>query len=111
MLTMNEHALNGFERAYLRRLAHHRHPLVSIGRQGYTPAVAKALAEALCAHELVKVKFQDCKDLRHELCVEAAKESGADLVGLVGNIGIFFKISEVEEFRTIILPGKKAHRA
>lgn len=108
---MSANTLNGFERAYLKKLAHHRHPLVSIGRQGYTPAINKALIEALRAHELVKVKFQDCKDIRHELCIEAARESGSELVAVLGNVGIFFKVSDQEELRTIELPGRKNHRA
>jgi RNA-binding protein len=48
--------LDGKQRRYLRGLGHHLKPLVQIGADGATEAVAQALDRALARHELVKVR-------------------------------------------------------
>lgn len=52
-------SLTGRSRRHLRGLAHTLKPLVFVGHQGPTPALAAAIDDALSDHELIKVKLQE----------------------------------------------------
>lgn len=98
--------LKGYERTYLRGLAHHLKPVVLIGQRGMTDQVIKALHEALEQHELIKVKFIEEKTKAEKrLMVELLCQGGqAHLVGMVGHIAILFRPSSDPEKRKIFLP-------
>ncbi|MDH3461381.1 MAG: YhbY family RNA-binding protein, partial [Burkholderiaceae bacterium] len=49
--------LSTAERRGLRAQAHHLDPVVMIGNDGLTPAVAKEIGLALDAHGLIKVRM------------------------------------------------------
>jgi len=100
-------SLAGYQRSYLKKLAHHLKPVVMIGHGGLSPEVLSALGEALDHHELVKIRFQDNKEERRELLELAAKNSGAEIVALLGNVGILFRSNYEKEHR-IHLPKRKA---
>jgi len=92
--------LSGQERAALRKQAQKLDPMVSIGKSGYSSAVRKAIDESLTAHELVKVKFQDCKDERKEIMQRCAVELKAVMVAVTGNTGVLFrKHDDVEDVK------------
>ena len=55
------------QRAFLRSSAQRLSPVVMVGKEGVTAAVAKALCDAADCHELVKVRFQAHKDEVKEL--------------------------------------------
>jgi len=55
-------ALAGFQRSYLKALAHKLRPIVMVGDDGVTPEVNKAVAQALLDHELVKIRMQEPED-------------------------------------------------
>ena len=57
----------GFQKKYLKGLAHGLKPTVFIGQKGVTPAVIQSVDEALDAHELIKVKFVDFKEKAHKV--------------------------------------------
>jgi RNA-binding protein len=84
-------SLKGYERSYLKRIAHSLDPIVMIGQAGLTPGVIDAFDHALKHHELVKVRFQDYKEDRKILFQEACQKVSAQFVGLIGNIGIAFR--------------------
>ncbi len=46
--------LKGFQKKYLKGLAHSKKPLVFVGQKGVTPTLIKAVDEALGTHELIK---------------------------------------------------------
>jgi RNA-binding protein len=96
--------LTSRQRAWLRKQAHALHPMVMVGQHGYTPNIERAVDEALAAHELVKVKFLEAKESRHDICGTIATALHAELVAVVGNIGIFFREARQPEHRQIILP-------
>src|SRR5262245_54919753 len=96
--------LSNAQRAYLRRLAHHLKPVVQIGKQGLTAAVQASVDEALNAHELIKVKFMDFRDQKHELTEELAAATGSALAGMIGNIAILYRQQKDPQKRKIALP-------
>lgn len=50
-------SLTANQKRYLRGIAHHLHPLITLAEKGPSDAVLKELEIALLAHELVKVRI------------------------------------------------------
>ena len=98
--------LTGYQRKYLRGLAHSQKPIVLIGHMGLTAAVDKALDDALTAHELVKVKFNDDKgkEFKRSTLQSLEKSTGSCMVGMIGHIGVFYRPHPETEKRKIVLP-------
>ncbi|NPU86532.1 MAG: YhbY family RNA-binding protein [Syntrophaceae bacterium] len=98
--------LQGFQRKYLRGLAHGLKPLVLIGQSGLTDGVLAAVEGALAEHELIKVKFNDFKekDRKGELAARIGTAAGAALVGLIGHTAIFYRMQTDPARRQIQLP-------
>lgn len=103
-----EKDLRGFQRNYLRGLAHHLKPILLVGHRGVTDMVIKALRDALDQHELIKVKFNEVKTKgEKQTMVEALlKASQAHLVGMVGHTAILFKQNSDPQKQNIILPSR-----
>ncbi|MBX7254988.1 MAG: ribosome assembly RNA-binding protein YhbY [Candidatus Hydrogenedentes bacterium] len=93
--------LNSQQRRYLRSLAHHLEPSVYVGKQGITDPVVQSVAEALAAHELIKVRFVDRKDEKKELTEELASRSDSAIAGIIGNIAILYRQNEDPDKRRI----------
>ncbi|GAB4427322.1 MAG: YhbY family RNA-binding protein [Chloroflexi bacterium OHK40] len=92
------------QRSYLRKLANPLKPTVMLGRQGLTePLLAKVVAE-LAAHELIKVRLLEHKDQREQLASTLIEETGAALVGIVGNVITLYLPSADPARRVIVLP-------
>jgi RNA-binding protein len=83
--------LNSRQRNFLVGLAQGMGCHVTIGRAGATPQLAERLGELLAQHELVKLRFGDFKDSRHELAAALATSAGAELVRVIGFVAIFYK--------------------
>lgn len=83
-------ALRGFQRTFLRGLAHPLQPVVHVGHEGASDAVAEALDEALIAHELIKVRMHQPADKRG-LAQRLATRARAQLCGLVGHTAILYR--------------------
>ena len=100
--------LKGFEKKYLRGLAHDRKPVVLIGKEGLTDGIVRAAEEGLCLHELIKIKFNDFKDKEHKqpLTDELGERTGGALVGMIGHTIILFRPQTDPEKRRIRLPAK-----
>lgn len=62
-----------------------------IGKNGISPAFIKSVDEALARRELIKIKFTDFKDAKHELAPTVAEQTSSHLVALVGNVAIFYR--------------------
>lgn len=97
--------LNGRQRRKLKSLAHYLKPVVQIGQKGLTEALIKAVDRALSDHELIKVKFVDFKEEKHELAEEVAGGTGAALVDVIGNIAILYRENPELESEQRIKPG------
>jgi RNA-binding protein len=102
--------LEGFQRKYLRGLAHGLKPIVLIGQKGLTDELVKSAEQAFQSHELIKVKFNDFKEKeqKEEISKTLEKKTGSQLVGAVGHIYIFFRQQEDPEKRRIYLPVRDA---
>ncbi len=98
--------LKGFERTYLRGLAHSLKPVVQIGKSGLKNEVVESIQEAFSARELIKIKFNEFKEEKKALSKEIEEITGSEMVGMIGNIAIFFKENEDEAKRRIKLPVK-----
>jgi len=85
----------------LRAIAHGLKPVVMIGRNGLNENLTTAVSAALNDHELIKVKFLEFKEEKNILAEEIAKLTGSELVGIIGNIAIFYRQHEDEQKRKI----------
>ena len=96
--------LKGSQRKYLRSQAHHLKPLVLIGRNGINKQVMGSVDLALKDHELIKVKFGEFKDAKKEISAEIAQTTKSELIGIIGNIAIFYRQHTEPEKRKIKVP-------
>ncbi|MFZ5573259.1 MAG: YhbY family RNA-binding protein [Thermodesulfobacteriota bacterium] len=98
--------LSGAQRKFLRSLAHGLKPCVHIGHRGITATVIQAVNDALDAHELIKVKYIECreKERKAEMADQIQAETFCDMVGAIGHTAIFFRIQKDPAKRKITLP-------
>lgn len=83
--------LTSKQRAHLAGLATKLDPIVFLGKAGAAAGVSEALERALADHELVKLRFIDFKGERNELSRQLADQSGAELIRVIGNVGVFYR--------------------
>jgi RNA-binding protein len=93
--------MTGFQRKYLRGLAHSLEPVVQVGQNGVCDAVVEQIQAQLLSHELIKVKMHEPSD-KKAMAAELARESGAELCGLIGHVAILYRPHPEEP--TIKLP-------
>ncbi len=98
--------LKGFQKKYLRGLAHNLKPIVLIGQKGLTDDLVKSSDQALERHELIKVKFNEFKekDQKAEITEEICKRTKAELAGTIGHIAILYREQKDPEKKKIFLP-------
>jgi RNA-binding protein len=98
--------LQGYQKRFLRGIAHSLKPVVYVGQKGFTDALAEALDDALDHHELVKVKFVEFKDKekKQSLIRQIEKTAACELVGMVGHTASFFRRQGDPEKRKIVIP-------
>lgn len=90
---MAEKTVSSKERAYLRSQAQSLSPVVMVGQQGITAGVIDALDVALTDHELVKVRFQDFKEMTRDLSAELAAKTASLLVSTTGFTAVFYRMN------------------
>jgi len=99
--------LEGFQRRHLRGLAHPLKPVVMIGKEGLSEAVVAKTDAELNAHELIKIRFQAAKDEKKEILRELAEQTRAELVGVVGHVGILFRQNREPDKRKVKVPHRR----
>ena len=82
--------MKGYQRKYLRGLAHHLDPVVRVGKGGVSPGVLEAVERALLDHELIKVRMREPED-KKGMAAALAEGTGAELVGLIGHTAILYR--------------------
>jgi RNA-binding protein len=82
--------LNGKQRKHLRGLSHPLRPIIFVGEGGISPAVLKALDEALTSHELVKVRLRQPEN-KKQAAEDLAQASASALCGVVGHTVVLFR--------------------
>jgi RNA-binding protein len=96
-------SLSQNQKKYLRRLGHGLQPVVLIGQQGLTEAVARETDAALAAHELLKVKARvGDRSLREQVLSDLADKTGAELIQTIGNVGLLYR--QNNELQRILIP-------
>ena len=98
--------LEGFQRRHLRSLAHPLRPVVMIGKEGLTEAVLAKTDRELAAHELIKIRFGDWKEEKRELMAQMAEKLLAEVVGVVGHVGILFRQNREPKLRKVRVPAR-----
>lgn len=79
-------------RRALRAAGHHLAPVVQVGKEGATPAVASALDEQLLAHELIKVKVgSESPEDRFELAAWLSALPGAQVAQVIGRVVLLYR--------------------
>ncbi len=85
-------AVSSKVRSHLRSLAHGLSPVVHIGGDGVTEAVAEAVATALHDHELIKVKLGKAfPGERRDAARQLADAVGADLTQVIGRVVVLYR--------------------
>ncbi|TDJ63281.1 MAG: YhbY family RNA-binding protein [Proteobacteria bacterium] len=76
----------------LRADAHQIKPVVMIGQQGHTAAVAAAIDEALVDHELIKVRLRGIeRDRRKNVMADICRDLDAEFVALIGTVATLYR--------------------
>ena len=96
--------MKGSVKKYLRAQAHHLKPLVIIGAKGVTDGLIASVDLALQDHELIKVKFGEFKEAKKEISAQIAQKTKSELIGIIGNIAIFYRQHPEPEKRKIKIP-------
>lgn len=96
--------LSSKQRQYLVKLGHSLKPVIIVGKGGLSEGLSKAVANALKSHELIKIRFNEMKEVRREAAKQLAEELEVILVRITGNTALLFKENENVENRKIFLP-------
>ena len=98
--------LKGFQKSYLRSLAHDRKPIVQIGKEGLVRGVIQSVHEGLLRHELIKVRFISFKEKEQKdaLAAELAAETDSMRIGMIGHTLILYKQQPDPRKRRIHVP-------
>ncbi len=101
-------ALKGFQKKYLRGLAHGSKPVVFVGKNGVNDAVIDSVDAALVRHELIKVKFVDFKEkaIKKSMAETIAARTKCEQVGMIGHMAIFYRRHHDPEKRKITVPSR-----
>ena len=86
--------LTGKQRSFLRALANDIEPIFQIGKGGLNDNMITQFNDALEARELVKVSvLKNSLEAARELCNEAARLTGSDVVQVIGKKFVLYKES------------------
>ncbi len=101
--------LKGYQKKFLRGLAHSLKPVVIIGQGGLSDTVIRSVDEALNSHELIKVKFNEFKekDQKIDITERIEKKTGCKIAGMIGHTAIFYRKHTDPGKRKINVPEKK----
>src|SRR6478752_1471623 len=83
--------LSNAEKRELKAKAQRLEAMVKVGHAGVSEAFLRTLDTALLQHELVKIKFTDFKEQKHELAPQIAEKSQSELIAQVGNVAVYFR--------------------
>ena len=85
--------LSESQKKKLRGLGHRLKPVVTIGSGGLTASVLEEFIRSINHHELMKARVSvGDRDERDRLIEQLSKESDAQLLQRVGNVGLFLKL-------------------
>ena len=96
----------GFQKKYLKGLAHGKKPVVFIGQKHLTDQVYQEIDKALNHYELIKVKCIEFKEKsqKKEIAGAIVEKANCYLIGMIGHVLIFYRQHPDKEKRKITLP-------
>ena len=83
--------LTSKQRKFLKSKAHHLKPVVVIGKIELNESIIKTIDESLKAHELIKIKFNQHKNLKVQIMNTINKRINSEPIGMIGNVAIIFR--------------------
>lgn len=83
--------LTSAEKRALKAKAQLLEPIVKLGHAGMTDAFIRGMDSALALHQLVKMKFTDFKEQKHELAPQIAEKTQSTIVMQVGNVAVYYR--------------------
>ena len=66
-------------------------PMLKVGKAGLSDGFGRSVDEALSQHELVKIKFTDCKEQKKVLAPQLAERTASHLIMRVGNVMVLHR--------------------
>ncbi len=97
--------LTGKQKRFLRALGHNLNPVIMVGKGEVGEALIKETAEALAAHELIKVKvLESCAMERREVADNLAAACSADVAQVLGRTLLLYRKGETPKLE---LPASK----
>jgi len=101
--------LNGADRKFLRGLGQNLEPFVMVGKNGVTGTVIDSTGKALAAHELVKVRFVECKDKdeKRAFIDQLAQNTRSEVVGMIGHTALLYRQQDDDEKRKVFFPDER----
>lgn len=96
--------LTSTQRKYLRKIGQQLDPVIIVGKQGVTDMLVRAVTQALEAHELVKVRFNEFKEEKRVLAEEIERRTGSHIAGMIGHVALFYKQHPDQDKRKIEFP-------
>ena len=92
------------QRATLRSLASKLEPCMQIGKEGTKQTSFDAISDLLEARELIKIKvLQNCDQSAKEIAEIIAQNVGCDVVQVIGNKIVLFKVSSKDKIKHILI--------
>lgn len=92
--------LRGKQKQFLKKEAHHLHPIFQIGKAGLSDEIVKQIDEALEKRELIKINLlQNTDEVAADVAEEVAERLHAQVVQQIGKTIIFFRESSKEKNR------------
>jgi len=86
------------QRAYLKGRAQTMDPIFQVGKSSLTPALTKAIAEALAARELIKISvLQNCADDPGEIAGLVAERTRSQIVQVIGKKIVLYKEGQADK--------------
>jgi RNA-binding protein len=98
--------LKGFQKTYLRGIAHDLKPIAMIGKEGLVAGVINFVNDGFLRHELIKVRFASFKEKKQKetLAAELMAQTDSAMVGMVGHTLTLYRQQPDPEKRRIQLP-------
>ena len=97
--------MNSKQRAYLKSISSTYETVFQIGKSSVTPELCRAVDEALCARELIKIGvLKNCADDPKTIAQMIAERTRSEVVHVIGKKIVLFRQNPKKEDRKIILP-------
>ncbi len=75
----------------LKQIAHHLHPVVTVGDAGVSDNLKQELVRALTDHELIKVKLAGDREQREQWIAELSTAGECELITSIGKVAVFYR--------------------